>query len=169
MALIPQYSLLLSHPVYSVALVLSSLLVFAGVGSLVVQRFQRLGRRFIWIPVIFIGLWVGMHAWEGQRIFQWALEWTFAGRFLLSLCLLAVLSFFLGWPFPAGLHDIGTRFPALIPWAWGINGCASVVGAVLGKYLAITFGFTKLMFMGFVLYLIAGSVFQWGMKEKDRQ
>jgi spermidine synthase len=163
MALIPRYTLLLSHPVYSAALVLSALLVFAGLGSFSSQRYQRLGSRFLWIPVGFIGFWIGMQVWQGPRMFQWALGWGFAGRFLLALSLLASLSFFLGWPFPAGLQVIGRQFPGLVPWAWGINGCASVVGAVLGKYLAVTWGFTRLMLAAFLLYLVAGFVFQWGI------
>ena len=31
--------------------------------------------------------------------------------------------------------------PAWIPWAWGVNGCASVVSAILATLLAIHLGF----------------------------
>ncbi|MBN2124964.1 MAG: SAM-dependent methyltransferase, partial [Deltaproteobacteria bacterium] len=67
MALFPKYTLLLSHPITSAAVVLSAMLVFAGLGSLSVRGFQDRGPRFIWIPVAAIGAWVLLDAlfWEG--------------------------------------------------------------------------------------------------------
>jgi len=38
-------------------------------------------------------------------------------------------------------------------WAWCINGCASVIGAILATLLAIEFGFAALVMMAVTLYL----------------
>jgi hypothetical protein len=75
--------------------------------------------------------------------------------------LLFVISFFLGWPFPLGLRFTSIHYPALVPWVWGINGCASVIGAVLGKYLSMIFGHQALLFLASGLYLFAMSLYQW--------
>jgi len=45
----------------------------------------------------------------------------------------------------------------LIPWAWGINGCASVTGAVLATLLAIHVGFTAVVVTAMLLYLLAAT------------
>jgi hypothetical protein len=55
--------------------------------------------------------------------------------------------------------------PGIVPWAWGINGCASVIGAVLAKSLTMSIGFRLLMFSACVLYLLAVLVFQWSFKD----
>jgi hypothetical protein len=159
MALLPKYTLLLSHPVYSVAFVLSVLMIFAGCGSMCVRYFQERGSWYLWIPVLFIGLWTGLHVAGDSWLFQRALAWSLGGRLTLSVLVLSGLAFFLGWPFPWGLRVISKRFPTLVPWSWGMNGCASVVGAVLGKCLAISLGFRLLMVTACILYALAIAVF----------
>ena len=159
MALIPKYTLLLSHPVYSAAVVLSTVLVFAGLGSLSVRRFQAKANWFLCIPVAVIATWVSLHSLIGERLFDWALGWPFGCRLAFAILLISLLAFFLGWPFPSGLRLMSEKFPGLIPWAWGINGCASVIGAVLGKCLAVSIGFKLLMLTACILYFMAVSTF----------
>ncbi|MFH1350524.1 MAG: SAM-dependent methyltransferase [Pseudomonadota bacterium] len=169
MALLPGFTLLLSHPVYSAALVLSSVLAFAGLGSLFVQRLQPIRAWILWIPVIFIAIWVGLYALAWAPLVGWSLKWPLIARFILAVSLLSLPSFFMGWPFPTGLRATGERFPTLVPWAWGINGCASVIGAVLGKCLAVGIGFRWLMATACVLYFIGISVFQMTFRDVDKE
>jgi len=42
-----------------------------------------------------------------------------------------------------------------VPWAWGINGFASVVSAVLATLLAIEFGFNAVILLALVFYAVA--------------
>jgi hypothetical protein len=79
---------------------------------------------------------------------------------------MSALAFFLGWPFPTGLRTLSKRFPGLVPWGWGINGCASVVGAVLGKILAVTFGFRVVMVLACMLYLLAAMTYSMNLRGK---
>jgi hypothetical protein len=153
MALLPKYTLLLSHPVYSAALLLGVLLIFAGLGSMSVRRFQAKNPRFLWISVTVIFFWVVFQTTVGDHLFSLAMGKSLGGRVLLAILFLSVLSFFLGWPFPSGLRILAEKFPNLVPWAWGINGCASVIGAVLGKCLAVSIGFRPLMFTACFLHL----------------
>jgi hypothetical protein len=166
MALLPQFTLLLSHPVYSAAVVLGTLLVVAGAGSMCVRFFQSRGSWFLCIPVLFIVLWVGFHGIAGNSLFGWALAKPVWVRLVVSIGVLAALSFFLGWPFPWGLRRVAGSFPGLVPWAWGINACASVVGAVLGKFLAVSLGFSNVMFVACILYVLALVVFQKWFRSK---
>jgi hypothetical protein len=168
MALLPKYTLLLSHPVYSAAVVLGTVLVFAGLGSLSVRRFQAKGQKFLWIAAFVIFAWVVFHGVAGDRLFHWALGWPLGGRVALAVLLLSSLSFFLGWPFPSGLRAVAKKFPGLVPWAWGINGCASVIGAVLGQCLAVSIGFRLLMFAACALYFFAVFVFYVGLGNVHR-
>ena len=167
MALLSKYSLLLSYPVYSVAVVLSTVLIFSGCGSLSVRRFQASGHWFLWISVASIFLWVLIQVVAGDQMFKWALSRSFGNRLVLAFLLLSVLSFFLGWPFPSGLHVMIKKFPGLVPWAWGINGCASVIGAILGKCLVVSIGFKLLMISACALYLFAVAIFYVTFRSVD--
>ena len=59
----------------------------------------------------------------------------------------------MGMPFPLGIARIGRESPDLVPWAWGINGCASVIAAILATLLAIHFGFGVVVMIAIMLYL----------------
>ena len=114
----------------------------------------------MWIAVAFLCCWAGFQISIGDRIVDKALSWPLAYRFALAAALLSGPAFFLGWPFPMGLRELSQRFPVLVPWAWGINASASVVGAILGKCLAITLGFQAFMLMACGLYLAAAMIFR---------
>ena len=73
----------------------------------------------------------------------------------LAVLLIAPLAFVMGMPFPLGLAGVAARTPTLTPWAWAVNGFASVVAAVLATVLAIHSGFTTVVIVAVVLYLTA--------------
>ncbi|MEJ2723754.1 MAG: SAM-dependent methyltransferase, partial [Deltaproteobacteria bacterium] len=169
MALIPKYTLLLSHPIYSAAVVLASILVFAGLGSLCVGSAESRWRGFLWIPVGGIFLWVAFQALAGDWVVGRALTLPLWGRAALAVAMIAVLAFFMGWLFPSGLRAMARGFPGLVPWAWGVNGCASVIGAVMGKCLAVGVGFRMLMIAAWVLYLGAALLFYGRLHMKEEK
>jgi spermidine synthase len=155
MALIPRFTLLLAHPVYAAAVVLGTVLLFAGLGSLTLPRLGNRGAGIVWAGFAGLALWLGAMILAGDRWIESALSWSGPSRFAAAVGCLAVPSFFMGWPFPLGLREVSRRRPRLAPWAWGVNGCASVMGAVLGKVLAMDLGFRGVLAAGLGLYLLA--------------
>ncbi len=63
----------------------------------------------------------------------------------------------MGMPFPLGLARTAERAPSLVPWAWGVNGCASVVAAILATLLAIHLGFAVVVVLAVLLYAVAAA------------
>jgi hypothetical protein len=63
-------------------------------------------------------------------------------------------------PFPLALSRVAAAAPGLVPWAWGVNGCASVLSAILATLLAMNVGFGCVMFMAIALYLAAAAMFR---------
>lgn len=57
------------------------------------------------------------------------------------------------------LFALGRHSESLIPWAWSINGCASVISAVAATLVAIHFGFTAVMILALLFYLLAYAFF----------
>jgi multisubunit Na+/H+ antiporter MnhB subunit len=89
-------------------------------------------------------------------IMSWPEGWRITAAFLLA----APLAFAMGMPFSLGLSTVQQAAPWLLPWAWGINGCASVVSAVLATLLAIEFGFSAVVGLAVALYLAAAAVWR---------
>jgi hypothetical protein len=91
-------------------------------------------------------------------IFQLLMPLPDAARIALSIALIAPLAFAMGIPFPTGLARLACiegEGEALIPWAWGVNACASVVAAILATLLAIHLGFVVVVATAVLLYAIA--------------
>jgi hypothetical protein len=61
----------------------------------------------------------------------------------------------MGIPFPTGLKILGEKNESLIPWAWAINGCLSVLTPILTVMLAMTMGFKAVLWLGAFAYLMA--------------
>ncbi|MGI9225196.1 MAG: SAM-dependent methyltransferase, partial [Woeseiaceae bacterium] len=79
-------------------------------------------------------------------------------KVIISIGLIAPLAFFMGMPFPLGLNRTAKTAPDFIPWAWGLNGFASVVSAVLATLLAISFGFTAVILAALVCYVLVAAL-----------
>ncbi|MCZ6506349.1 MAG: hypothetical protein O6834_10330, partial [Actinobacteria bacterium] len=62
------------------------------------------------------------------------------------------VGFLMGTMFPKGIDYLETTAPRLVPWAWGINGAASVVAAIAAALAALSWGFTAVMLVGAACY-----------------
>ncbi|NTW35757.1 MAG: hypothetical protein HGB17_06445 [Syntrophobacteraceae bacterium] len=83
-----------------------------------------------------------------------------AARIAVSMAVIAPLAFLMGMPFPLGLAMVGDSKPAHVPWAWGINGCASVLATVLASILAVHLGLNAVILLAVALYGLAAVVFR---------
>jgi hypothetical protein len=152
-AFIQKFILFLSHPLYAVAVVLSAFLVFAGLGSAMSERLR--GRTPVSRPVAGIVVISLVYLFLLPPLFQWLMPLHDIVKILISTVLIAPLAFLMGMPFPLGLSRVAHHSAALIPWAWGINGCASVLSAIFATILAIHAGFITVVLLAVVLYMLA--------------
>jgi spermidine synthase len=159
MAFIQKFILFLSHPLYSVAVVLAGFLVFAGLGSAcstpLAQHFEAKGRSPVRVAVGAIAAITLSYVLLLPVLFEQMIGLEDTIRIEISLALIAPLAFFMGMPFPLGLKRIADQAPDFIPWAWGLNGFASVISAALATLLAIRFGFTAVLLLALLFYTAA--------------
>ncbi len=158
-AFIQKFVLFLSHPLYAVAVVLFAFLLFAGIGSGVSKRLNEAATPKLRNPLAAVVLAIALSATFGLALLSWlfghAMGLPDAVRIVISVALIAPLAFFMGMPFPLGLARVEACAARLVAWAWGVNGCASVSGAVLATLLAIHFGFAAVVVIALVLYGVA--------------
>ena len=152
--LIQKFILFIGYPVYSMATVLSSLLVSAGVGSYLSERFIQSAQKRLAIIVIGIAALIIFELTLTPRIFYLILGVPLILRVVCSVGLIAPLGILMGMPFPLGISLVHRTSSELIPWAWGINGYATVIGSPLCLILAINVGFKSVLLLASVIYIL---------------
>jgi hypothetical protein len=159
-AFIQKLMLFLHHPLYAVAVALSSFLIFSGLGSAWLGRAAP-GYRSRLLALCITGiLTLGiLYLLSLDSMIEHIKTLPDIARILISVATIAPLAFFMGMPFPLGLGRLADHAPTLIPWAWAINGCASVISAVLATLLAVHFGFSTVFATALVLYALSLALF----------
>jgi hypothetical protein len=161
-AFIARFSLFLGHPLSAIAVTLAGFLVSAGLGSGVSKRAAaRWPQAAIILAVAAIVALGAAYAVLLPFIFGALIGLPLAAKSAVAVGLIAPLGFAMGLPFPLGLGRLSACAPALLPWAWGINGCASVVAAVMASLLAMHVGFTAVLALALGLYAAAALLFGW--------
>lgn len=157
--LIQKTAIVVEHPAYSIAVVLASLLVSSGVGSLASQRLGWSLRRNVLTAVGAIVVLGVAHAFGLDALLRAILPLAFGVRMVVVALCIAPLGLAMGMLFPSGLRALGDGGDGLAAWAIAANGLASVIGSVASLPFAVMFGFTTLLLAGVGLYVVAAVAF----------
>src|SRR3989338_7624776 len=152
-AFIQKFVLFLAHPLYAVAVVLCAFLVFAAAGSWLAGRWQAENK--VTLAVIAMGILALAYLAILPGLFQALIHLPDAAKIIISVALIAPLAMCMGVPFPTAMMRLAGAAEEAIPWAWAINGFASVVGAVLATLLAIHLGFAAVILLAVMIYGVA--------------
>jgi len=149
--LIQRWILLLGYPTCAFTAVVLSLLLCSSLGSVLV--------RAAWLPkraavAALVVLAFAAAALIG-RLTDAALGWPLWARGAAAVLGLAPLGVLMGLPFPLGLAWLEEEARGLVPWAWAVNGSASVLASVLAAILALSYGFTAVLLLGASCYAAA--------------
>ena len=156
-ASIESASFLLTDRVLGFALVLTTMLVFSGLGSFLSGRFAASPERALLLAVGVVAAWCasmlvllpgGLLATLG-----WPLVWRAA------LVVAAVAPVALGLPFPLGLARLERGEGGAVSWAWALNGAFSVVATPLANLLVLEQGHARMFQVALVLYVLALAAF----------
>ncbi len=158
--LISRFTQTLSNPTISASILIGGMLVFSGLGSLVSERIAN--RAHVLLPLISIGI-AGLlvtYAFALAPMLDWIAGLTYPLRLVLSVGVVAPLAFLMGFPMATGmgwLARLGKEH--MFVWAWGINGCFSVVGAAAMPIIAVSFGLGTVLDVSSAAYLLAAVAF----------
>jgi hypothetical protein len=166
MGFLQKFILYLAHPVYSAAVVISAFLVFGGLGSLV-SRWWGIGPRQTGAAaaggVVCLGAVYLMHLDGWLAATQGA---SMAVRFVVAAGFVAPLAFGMGHMLPSGMRQLGAAAPTVVPWAWAVNGVASVVATVGTPLAAMHVGFRRLGLASLACYALACFV-AWRLPQEE--
>jgi len=152
MAFIQRFGLYFGNSLQGAAAAISILLSASGLGSYASGRLKD--RRIYWqtgalAGIIFLLLLGSI--WLTPLLLK-SIGLAPPFRLLLALLVLFPLGFLMGIPFPTGIRTLGEKCENEIPWAWGINGCFSVISTALATIVAIEAGFAAVMVCAALAY-----------------
>jgi SAM-dependent methyltransferase len=164
-SMIQRFVLFLGYPTYSLTVVMLSLLVSTGLGSLATERVR--GSVAAALPVRLAALLLLGAVWllAAPRIFAALLGAPFPARVAVSVALLVPLGLVLGSFFPLGIRLASRANAQLVPWAWAVNGCATVIGTLVAVMAGMTWSFTAVTLGALAVYT-AGVTALWAAERR---
>lgn len=152
--LLQRLSVFLGHPTYSLSVVLFSLILSTGLGSLLSERLplDGPGKFAVWSAATGAYL-LALPSWLPAVVLP------FDGATLLvraALCVLVIApaGLLMGYGFPTGMRLVGAVDRRPTPWFWGINGAAGVLASSLAVACSIAFGIGVTLMIAALCYLL---------------
>ena len=157
-AQLQRLTVFLGHPTYALTVVLFSILVFSGLGSLASQRLADPSRPRLALAAL--GTLLVVVALGGiltPEVVSWLDGATTPVRIATAVALLAPLGLVMGMPFAIGMRAASTRPGAPTAFLWGINGATSVCASVLAVTIAVFYGISSAYWTGLAAYAVAAA------------
>lgn len=151
----------LENPSYALASVLTSILISSGIGSILSYKIRYLRSPLV---ILLISILIIIYSILFTVIPDLIIRYSKIIKILLACLLLLPLGLLMGIPFPQGIKILGDKNEGLIPWAWAINACFSVLTPILAVMVAIAFGFKIVLWLGSASYLLAFLTFKKYLK-----
>jgi hypothetical protein len=152
-SLMQRFVLYLGFPTYSLSVVLFALLTSTGIGSALTSRLKEPFAIKILPAAALVALAAIAFSALAPSLFSATLAQPLAVRVAISILVLLPLGIVLGTFFPLGIRTVETIDERLVPWAWAINGCTTVVGTIATVMLAMAYGFDVVMLVAVIVYV----------------
>jgi len=152
LALLQNLILLVGHPIFTLSVLLFTLLAMGGIGSAISRRVP------MWIACVGVAVIGGVEAIVLPLLVPSLLWLPLWARIICAMVMIAPLGFVMGIPFPGGLRRTGGASLPLPPFYWGLNGIMSVIGSIATVFVALMAGLQTAMLMGCVCYVLAALV-----------
>jgi spermidine synthase len=156
----------LGHPVYSLGVVLFTILLFGGIGSATIGARPARQSAVIARVIALVATLVAVGILT-PLVTTWARSESTDMRILISMLLLAPPAFGMGMMFPLGLN-IWRRHSELLPFFWSANGITSMFASVLGMALSIEVGIANTYALGVCFYVVCAIVIVANRQAKER-
>jgi hypothetical protein len=154
--LIAHFVMALGNPTVSASILITGMLVFSGLGALISERILPIKRVFMPILFLAIGAILIGYAFRLNDALDAIGSLPYVERLALCFVFIAPPAFLMGFPMPTAMTTLGRLGKEhLFIWAWGVNGCFSVIGAAAAPVLATNFGLGSVIEIAGCAYLLA--------------
>jgi spermidine synthase len=153
-AFLQRFSVFLGHPIYSLSVVLFSLILSTGIGSLISDAvpIERKPNFMAW-SILTGALILSQPYWVPGLLLQFD-NAPLQVRSLVTVSMILPAGILMGFGFPAGMRFISAVDQRPTPWFWGINGASGVLASAMAVACSLALGIGATMSLGAVCYLL---------------
>jgi hypothetical protein len=152
--LLQRMSVFLGHPVYSLSVLLFTLILATGIGSLISDILPLDSRPRFLLWALLAGAYLAALPHWLSTVF---LAFDSAGlliRAILCVFTIAPAGLLLGFGFPTGMRLISAIDRRPTPWFWGVNGAAGTLASTVAVASSIAFGIGTTLTIGAGCYVL---------------
>ena len=158
--LIAHFVMALGNPTVSATILITGMLVFSGLGALVSERVLPVMKTFMPVLFVVVALMLTGYALYLDRALEAIGALPYAERLALCFLFIAPPAFLMGFPMSVAMTTLGRLGKEhMFIWAWGVNGCFSVIGAAAAPVLATSFGLASVIEVAALAYFLAWPAF----------
>lgn len=153
--LIQKFILFLGHPLYSISVIIFSLLFSSGLGSFFSKKIlgQNLKRNLKRSLLLCAGL-IAFYLFLFPFFYESFIGFNVPLKMILTFLVTFPLGFLMGFPFPTGIRLLEQQEKKLIPWAWATNAFSSVINSIFALIVAFWGGYNLVLILAAGGYLL---------------
>jgi hypothetical protein len=152
--LLQRLSVFLGHPIYALSIVLFSMILTTGAGSLLSDRLPLATRATFILWSFLLGSYLGSVPFWLPILTERFDSATLLVRALLCVIVIAPAGVLMGYGFPTGMRLVSAVDRTPTPWFWGMNGAASVLASIVAVACSMAFGISTTLLIGALCYLL---------------
>jgi spermidine synthase len=166
--LIAHFVMALGNPTISASVLITGMLVFSGLGALISERALPYMRTVMPVLFVAVGAMLILYGLFLGQALDAIGAFPYPARLIICFLLIAPPAFLMGFPMPVAMTTLGRLGKDhMFVWAWGVNGCFSVIGAAAAPVIATNFGLAAVIELAGLAYLLAIPAF-YGVIASDQ-
>jgi spermidine synthase len=152
--LLQRMTIFLGHPIYSLSVLLFSLILTTGMGSFLSEKFTLDNRARIAAWATLTGGYLVILPFVLSELFAVFNYATLTARAVVCVLSITPAGLLLGYGFPTGMRLIASIDPRPTPWFWGINGAAGVLASISAIAVSLALGIKATLIVGALCYFL---------------
>jgi hypothetical protein len=152
--LLQRMTVFLGHPIYSLSVLLFSLILTTGIGSFLSEKSSLHSRAKMTTWAILTGGYLFILPFGLGELFAAFNDATLAVRIAICVISITPAGLLLGFGFPTGMRLISAIDARPTPWFWGINGAAGVLASIGAIAVSLALGITATLILGALCYFL---------------
>jgi hypothetical protein len=158
-ALIQRLSVFLGHPVYALGILLFTIILSTGMGSLLSERLPLTRAPWVYVYPLVTAAAIASFPFLFPPMAGAMVASSMGAKILASIAIVAPTGVLMGFFFPTGMRLVAEIASADTPWYWALNGVFGVLMSAVAVFISIHFGISVNLWMAAGCYVaVVGAV-----------
>ena len=156
-ALIQRLSVLLSHPIYALGILLFTMILSTGVGSFVSEKLPLARRPWVFLyPLLALGAILGVR-FLLSALLAGMITSPMSAKIIVAVAVIFPMGVIMGFFFPTGMRLVRALGSAETPWYWALNGVFGVLASAMAVFVSIFLGVSTNFYLAAGCYALVAA------------